>query len=255
MRSSLALPLALALGSAALVAGCTVKSTDTNNPVGSGGGSTTTTTTTTTTTGTGGAGGATGTGGQGGTGVGGAGGTPTTGTGGAGGQPECLGQNGTGMTEAVCDDSGKTPIAAAAHTCDDQGGTSGSNPPPGLGACHGGFQLYTAGAAEAFWYCLSQITVEPVHACAITPVQDCVTKISNESCTDASTSVCGQLKGYCAANDGSFDEAACVIDIAPFSDQAMSDLGTCMDNELKASPAPTCKDAYQKCFDQATGNL
>ena len=232
----------LALGAALLLAGCTIKATDTSNTVatGSGGGSgTTTTTLTTTTTSTTGAGGATGGGGS-------------AGTGGAGGQPECLGTQGSGMNESVCD---TMPIFAGSKICDANGGISGSDPPPGLGACHAGFSLYVPGAAEEFYYCLAQIGVEPANACDLVQVQNCVGKVSNASCTDASASVCSQLKNnYCPAGDISFDEPSCVIDIAPFTDKAMTDLGTCVNAALQANPAPNCKDAYLGCFDQATGN-
>lgn len=237
--------MALALGSSLLLGACVVKSTDSTNTVatGSGGGATTTTTTTTTTTdtGVGGAGGSTGVGGMGG----------STGVGGAGGQAECLGVNGSGMTEAVCD---TMQIHAGSNICDANGGITGSDPPPGLGACHAGFSLYVPGAAEEFYYCLSQIGVEPSNACDLVQVQNCVSKVSTESCTDASTSVCAQLKGYCAVGDNSFDEPNCVTDIAPFTDKAMTGLGACMDAALQADPGAGCQDAYAGCFNQATGN-
>lgn len=242
----------LALGSV-LFAGCTIKATETNNTVGggAGGGYTTTTTdsttdtttdsttdTTTTTSGMGGMGGM----GQGGQGV--------------GGQPECLGMNGSGMTDAVCDDAQKTPIAAGSKVCDDQGGISGSNPPPGIAACHGGFQLWVPAAAEALWYCIAQIGVEPSNACDPQQVQNCVSKVSGESCTDASASVCQQIKdNICpTAGDAAFDVASCTVDIAPWQDQPMVDLGTCMSDAIAADPALGCQAAYQGCFDSATGN-
>ncbi len=228
----------VAFGTALLASGCTIKATETSNTVGggAGGGYTTTTSTTTTTTTSSGAGGM------------GAGGM------GAGGQPECLGTQGSGQTEAVCDDSTKTPIAAATAVCDDQGGVSGSNPPPGIGACHGGFRLWVAGAAEELWYCLAQIGVEPANACDLEQVSNCVGKVSALSCTDASSSVCGQLKAYCPQGDATFDEPSCVVDIAPWQDQPMVDLGDCMTTALAAVPAPTCQEAYVACFDQITGN-
>lgn len=229
--------------SLAALGGCTVKEVDTDNDVETSANSGAVTSTSVTTGGgDGGAGGATagtGTGGAGG--EGGAGGA-ATGTG--GGEPACFGETGTGKTAASCDEMNITPApnGPASSSC----GEGLNEPPPGYGACIHGFSIYTAGSAENFQACLSEIGVEPANACDIDLVAECVGKVYEEACENAyANEVCDTIAEVCGAD--TFNAGTCKADLVPFSKAGVDTLVEC----VNAQPQEvSCQDAYNTCFDE-----
>ncbi len=211
-----------------LWAGCTVKEVDTNNQSGSTTGGNTTSTTSSSSGGGEGGGSTTST---------------TTGNGGSGGGAGCVGEAGTGQTAAACDTMLITPSS--------QGGPASSNcgpnmdeDPPGYGACLLAFDLYTEGSFENFQACLALITVEPVNACDINQVSDCVTKVYDEACDSADVAaVCDGLGTGCATDP--FDVAKCKDDLRPFSNAGLQIYADCFNGK----PIDvTCQDAHDQCF-------
>lgn len=236
MHSSIALSL---LASACLFAGCVI--TDGNIDDDEDPTSTTTATTSSSTTGT------TGGGGEGGAGGSGAG---VGGSGGSGGGVSCVGIDGTGLDAKSCDNMNITPTSAggsAASICDDMGGISGMNPPPGYGACQHGFEVFNPGPAEYFQKCLAKIGVEPANACAFEPLQKCVNDMYAITCAvEETTKRCETLAGACMMAGQNFDAAGCAFDLAPFNTKALSDYEDCFN---AADPMLTCEQAHQQCFE------
>lgn len=237
MHSSIALSL---LASACVFAGCVIRGGDGTLDDEEDVTSTATTTTSSTTSAT------TGGGGEGGAGGSGAG---VGGSGGSGGGVSCVGIDGTGLDVKSCDNMNITPSSeggAAASICDDNGGISGMNPPPGYGACQHGFEVFNKGPAEYFQKCLAEIGVEPANACAFEPVQKCSNNLFAITCTvEETTKKCEALEDVCQQNGQTLDVAGCAANLAPFNTKALGDYEDCFNN---ADVSLTCQQAHDKCF-------
>lgn len=234
--SSVALSL---LASALVFAGCIITDGDNNTPDPTG-----STTSESTSSGTGGSGG------SGGAGVGGGGGGGGDGgSGGSGGAPACIGPDGTGLDKKSCDNMNITPASAggaASSICEPNGGTAGTDPPPGYAVCQHGFDVFNPGPAENLQKCLALIGVEPANACDPAQVQDCVNKMYEATCAvDAVTKYCEDNAKLCEGAGQTLDAAQCAYELKPFNQTTITNYEDCFNN---ADPALTCQQAHDDCY-------
>lgn len=231
---------------ASLIAGCVIVADDKNSTLStssSGGGDDTTTTTSS---GDGGAGGHSATSST--TGAGGAGGDTTSGVGGG---ASCVGTDGTGKDAFSCDAMNITPApkGAAASICEPNGGTAGSDPPPGYAVCQHGFKIFTAGSAEYLQACLGQISVSPADACSPDLVQKCIDALYNAACsTDETDKFCTQTGDACTAAGDTFKVDECAYQLKTFNVTALNSYVDCFNN---APADQNCQQAHDNCYADA----
>lgn len=236
-NSSLAFSL---LASALVFAGCIIKEGDIDDPDPTGGD----------TTNTGGAGGTAGTGGTAGGGMGGTAGMGGMGgMAGAGGAPGCIGIDGTGLDKNSCNNMNITPASAggaASSICEPNGGTAGTDPPPGYGVCLHGFTIFNPGPAENLQKCLSMIGVEPANACDPAQVQDCVNKMYEATCAvDAITKYCEDNAKLCESVGQTLNAATCAYELKAFNQTTLGKYEECFNT---ADPMKTCQEAHDECY-------
>jgi hypothetical protein len=177
----------------------------------------------------------------------------TSGSGGSGG----TGQGGSGGASGCVDEVADNVITAA--QCDDlaispaQGATQCVNEPmqqgPGYRMCNWQFQYLHEGAIEYVYDCLDLVGVQ--NACDLEPAQTCIDDLYANLCgiPDRITQLCTDMATSCGANgDDSLDVELCSNQLAPFSDDGVILLGTCID---MADPMLTCGEAYDQCVVQA----
>jgi hypothetical protein len=239
-NSSIALSL---LASALLFAGCIIREGDIDDPDPDPTGNNNTTQSTTT--GTGGAGGA---GGES-AGVGGTGGMGGEGgMGGAGGASACVGPDGSGLDVKSCDNMNITPVpqGSAAKICEPNGGTAGSDPPPGYAVCQHGFEVFNGGPAENLQKCLGNIGVEPANACDPKQVQACVNKMYEATCSvESVTKYCEDNAKLCESVGQTLNAAQCAYELKPFNSVTIGKYEECFNN---ADPNLSCQQAHDDCY-------
>lgn len=171
------------------------------------------------------------------------------GSGGAGGAGACIGVDGTGLDKNSCDNMNITPTSAggpAASICEPDGGTAGSDPPPGYGVCQHGFDVFNPGPAENLQKCLGNIGVEPANACDPAQVQDCVNTMYEATCAvDSVTKYCEDNAKLCETAGQTLNAAQCAYELKPFNPTTITAYEDCFNN---ADPALTCQQAHDQCY-------
>jgi hypothetical protein len=170
------------------------------------------------------------------------------GAGGSGGGGMCVGPDGTGQSAASCDLMEITPSThngPAASNCDPNGGTGGTDPPPGYSVCIHGFTIFTAGSAENLRACLGQINGAPATACDFGPVNACITKMYNDACpSQLAADTCQLIKDMLCVMGEAFDVSQCADDMKPFNSTGMQRVADC----ITMSPQTNCQAAYDTCL-------
>jgi len=133
----------------------------------------------------------------------------------------------------------------AASNCDPNGGTGGTDPPPGYSVCIHGFDIFTAGSAENLRGCLGQINGAPATACDFAPVTDCITKMYTAACpSQVAADTCQLIHTMLCLTGEAFDEKQCADDMKPFNNTGMQRVADC----ITMSTEPDCQAAYNACL-------
>jgi len=141
------------------------------------------------------------------------------------------------------------PKGAAASICQPDGGTAGSDPPPGYLYCQHGFSIFTAGSAEALQACLSMISVVPAEACNPKIASACIDEMYKAACSTVETdTLCKDTETQCGMIQEMFDGAGCAYQLKTFNDTALKAYVTCFNDKVMTM---ACQDAHNACYDAA----
>jgi hypothetical protein len=124
-------------------------------------------------------------------------------------------------------------------------------PPPALGTCVRGNELFSAGAWENLLGCLELIPASQQEACDEPAAGDnvlaCVDKMYAEACVqDSVVTECDTIKTECDnAGQLGFDVAGCKADLNPFGAGGIAEYEDCYTN---SDPSITCAGIHDHCI-------
>ncbi|AUX47890.1 hypothetical protein SOCE26_094160 [Sorangium cellulosum] len=155
----------------------------------------------------------------------------------------CIAAGNSTVDVEACEDLAIAPASGAHAQC----GEDRDEEPIGYRLCKRAFTLFAPSHAADLVDCLSDIGVQ--YECDIEPVQECLTEMYENACPNQALELCNEITEQCIdLEDETFNPGQCAVDLNPFSDAGVTELGDCMNEGFGADENLTCRAAYTDCY-------